>query len=240
MMVRAIGGFVVAVSLLAGFVAFATVSIDRSEVSNITIVGQLEPAHLAQIKAQLDDLSLAASDTESIRESLESLAFVHHVNVRKQWPEGMEVEVELEEAIAYWNTDGFIGEEGKVLITDLLTAGDLPHFYGPDGSEFEVMTQYQQLGRLLSNHGHSISLLSVSDRGAWSLETAEGIELLLGKEDLKARVQRFLTVTGRLEEYGDVRTIARMDARYVNGVAVHFEESNQIADINRENEERSL
>lgn len=240
MILRAITGFTIAASLLVGFVAFATVSIDRSEVENIMIKGELEEAHLVLIKEQLAELSIAASDSQTIRQAVTRLPFVHHVNVRKLWPQGMEVEVELEQAIAYWNNDGFISEEGQVLITDLLVGGDLPHFYGPQGTEFEVMTQYQQLNRLLANHGHGIRMLRVSERGAWSLETEDGIELLLGKEDLKARMQRFLTVTNRLAAKGDARTIESMDARYVNGVAVHFENNNQIADINQHVGERSL
>lgn len=240
MMLRAITGFAIAASLLAGFVAFATVSIDRSEVENITIVGELEEAHLVLVKDRLSDLSVSTSDVETVQKLVAELPFVHHANVRKLWPSGMEVEIELERAIAYWNNDGFISEEGEVLITDVLEAGDLPHFYGPDGSAFTVMTQYQQLTQLLQSHGHDIRLLRVSDRGAWSLETGAGIELLLGKEDLVARMQRFLTVASRLEEQGDVRTIERMDARYVNGVAVHFENNNQIADVNQRVGERSL
>ncbi len=240
MMLRAITGFVIAASLLAGFVAFATVSIDQAEVENITIAGELEEGHLVLIKEQLGELSVATSDVDTVREAVSELPFVNHVNVRKTWPAGIEVEVRLEQAIAYWNNDGFISEDGEVLITELLEAGDLPHFYGPEGSAFEVMTQYQQLNQILQSHGHVIRLLRVSERGAWTLETEQGIELLLGKEDLKARMQRFLAVASRLEETGDARTIERMDARYVNGVAVHFENNNQIADINQRVGERSL
>jgi hypothetical protein len=66
--------------------------------------------------------------------------------------------------------------------------------------------------------------------------------VLLGKEDLKARMQRFLTVSVRLAERGDARFVERMDARYINGVAVLFEKNTQIklAELNKPLGERSL
>ena len=68
------------------------------------------------------------------------------------------------------------------------------------------------------------------------------MQVLLGQEDLKARMRRFLTVSVRLAERGDARFVERMDARYINGVAVHFEKNNHIklAEINKSEGERSL
>jgi cell division protein FtsQ len=170
------------------------------------------------------------------------LDWVHHANVRKNWPQAIEVEVFPESVIAYWNDNGFINREGRVLYTEMLVGGDLPHLYGPGGSELDVMEQFQQLSQMLNNHGHEIKVLTVTERGSWSLETESGVQVLLGKEDLKARMRRFLTVSVRLAERGDARFVERMDARYINGVAVHFEKNNQIklAEFSKSVEVRSL
>ena len=55
-------------------------------------------------------------------------------------------------------------------------------------------------------------------------------------------MRRFLTVSARLEERGDAMFVERIDARYINGVAVHFEKNNQIklAEFKENVEERSL
>ena len=68
------------------------------------------------------------------------------------------------------------------------------------------------------------------------------MQVLLGKEDLKARMRRFLTVSVRLTKRGDARFVERMDARYINGVAVHFEKNKQIelAEFNKSVGERNL
>ena len=129
-----------------------------------------------------------------------------------------------------------------MLYTEMLVGGDLPHLYGPGGSDLDVMKQFQQLSQMLNNHGHEIKVLTVTERGSWSLETESGVQLLLGQEDLKARMRRFLTVSVRLAERGDARFVERMDARYINGVAVHFEKNNHIklAEFNKSVGERSL
>ena len=221
---------------------FATVSIDRSPVEHVAIVGVSDESQLVSIREALSGIEITARDSDLLKTKLGALDWIHHVNVRRNWPSGVDIEVHPEVVIAYWNDDGFINEQGRILVTDLLVGGDIPHLYGPAGAEFEVMTQYQQLGRMLHAYGHDIEVLKVNDRGSWSIETEENIEVLLGKEDLNARMQRFLKVSDRLHERGEKREINRMDARYVNGVAVHFQENDHIklADINNRVGEQSL
>ena len=242
MIFRPSSGFVFAMLLVVGFLTFATVSIDQSNVERMSIVGNFDERQLASIKASLTDVDISSSEVEQVKQSLNELDWVHHANVRKNWPHAIEVEVFAESVIAYWNDNGFINKEGSVLYTEMLVGGDLPHLYGPAGSELNVMKQFQQLSQMLNNYGHEIKVLTVTERGSWSLETENGVEVLLGKEDLKARMQRFLNVSVRLAERGDARFVERMDARYINGVAVHFEKNNQLklAEINKRVGERSL
>ena len=241
-MIRPSTGSVSAMLLVVGVLAFATVSIDRSNVERMSIVGNFDERQLESIKALLTEVDIASNEVEQLKETLSALDWVHHVNVRKNWPQGIEVEFFPESVIAYWNDNGFINREGRVLYTEMLVGGDLPHLYGPGGSELDVMKQFQQLSQMLNNHGHEIKVLTVTERGSWSLETESGVQVLLGQEDLKARMRRFLTVSVRLAERGDARFVERMDARYINGVAVHFEKNNHIklAEFNKSVGERSL
>ena len=114
--------------------------------------------------------------------------------------------------------------------------------YGPSGSERQVMEQYQQLSQMLNNYGYAIKVLSITEMQSWSLETESGVEVLLGREDLKARMQRFLTIIETLAERGDKRFVKRIDARYINGVAIDFGTENtlQLAELNKPAEERNL
>ena len=242
MMFRPSTGFFFAILLVVGGLALATALIDRSNVGRMSIVGDLNDRQLESIKASLVDVDIASREVEQVKQALSELDWVHHANVRKNWPNAIEVEVFPESVIAYWNDNGFINSEGSVVSTGILVGGDLPHLYGTEGSEQDVMKQFQQLSQMLNSYGEGIKVLTVTDRGAWSLETKNGVEVLLGKEDLKARMRRFLSVSVRLAERGDAMFVERMDARYMNGVAVRFEKDNQFkfTEFNKSAGERSL
>jgi len=227
-MFRPFIGSVSAILLVVGGLAFATNSIDQSNPERISIVGNFDDRQLVSIKALLTEIDIASIEVEKIKQALRELDWVHDANVRKSWPHAIEVEVLPERVIAYWNDREFISSEGAVLYTEMLVGGDLPHLYGPAGSELNVMEQFQQLSQMLHNYGLEIKTLTVTKRGAWSLETKSGVEVLLGKDDLKARMRRFLMISARLEERRGAMLVERMDARYINGVAVYFEKKNQI------------
>jgi len=225
-------GFFAGLLLASAMLVFAKVSIDQSAVSNIVFSGDLTDEQLIDLRATLADVVVTFGEPGRISGPVSQLDWVNRVNIRREWPSTFLVEVQPERVVAYWNDDGFINHAGEVLYTEHLTGGDLPLLYGPEGAESEVMERYQQLGRMLSRHGFEIRLLQRTDRGAWTIETSSAddrdrIKVLLGKDDLKARMERFLEVAGELRRRGDERDVARMDARYFNGVAVQFAETGQ-------------
>ena len=66
---------------------------------------------------------------------LSELPWVQEVNLRKHWSLGSILEISPKNVIAYWNDDSFIANDGVVLKGNLFRAGSLPYFYGPKGSE---------------------------------------------------------------------------------------------------------
>ena len=234
--------FFVLILVFIGLLFFAIVFIDQSIVRNISIVGSLNDRQLASIEDAFSGIDISSVESDQIDGALNELNWVHHANIRKSWPQTIEVEIFPESVIAYWNDKGFINKEGSVLYTNMLLGGDLPHLYGPSGSERQVMEQYQQLSQMLNNYGYAIKVLSITEMQSWSLETESGVEVLLGREDLKARMQRFLAIIETLAERGDKRFVKRIDARYINGVAIDFGTENtlQLAELNKPAEERNL
>src|SRR5690606_11021209 len=77
--------------------------------------------------------------------------------------------------------------------------------------------------RLLRPHGHEVARLEMRDRGSWFLTTRGGIEMLLGRDDVLDKMQRFLTID-RLMLAERRELIARVDLRYSNGMAVAWRE----------------
>ena len=233
-MFRPSTGSITAILLVIGGLVFAKDSIDRSNVERISIVGNFDERQLKSIRALLAEIDIASIEVGQVKQALRELGWVRQANVRKNWPNAIEVEVIPVRVIAYWNENGFISGEGSVLYTEMLLGGDLPHLSGPAGSELDVMERFQQLSQMLNNYGLEMKALTVTERGSWSLETENGVKVLLGKEDLKARMQRFLTVSAMLAEREGAMFAERIDARYINGVAVNFEKSQiKFAEFNK-------
>ena len=69
-MIRPSTGSVSAILLVVGVLAFATVSIDRSNVERMSIVGNFDERQLESIKALLTEVDIASSEVEQLKQTL--------------------------------------------------------------------------------------------------------------------------------------------------------------------------
>ena len=148
--------------------------------------------------------------------------WVEEAYVTWRWPDRLHVDVQRLEPIAYWNTDGFISDKGEIFVSGHLSPGRLPHLSGPAGKEKLIMQQYVQINQVLNRTDHSVDTLSLDERGAWSFTSQHGIQVLLGKELVRERLDALLVVLQSLEERGLADRVAAMDVRYANGLAVKW------------------
>ena len=159
-------------------------------------------------------------DIKQIKKSLESHGLVRTVQVKRQWPNAIEIYYQEELPVATWGQH-YLNHEGRVLnveqkIADLI----LPELNGPEGSAEHVMAQYQSLGRIIDAQDLSIVQVELTSRGTWSLGLKGGLQLQLGKDSLGEKLNRFERVYSALKRYQD--RMATVDLRYSNGVAVSW------------------
>ncbi|EXF46277.1 cell division protein FtsQ [Pseudomonas sp. BAY1663] len=84
------------------------------------------------------------------------------------------------------------------------------------------MQQYQMLSQMLRPLGFSIARLELRERGSWFLTTNQGIELLLGRDQVVEKMRRFTAIYQQALEQ-ESEKIARIDLRYANGLAVAWQ-----------------
>ena len=71
----------------------------------------------------------------------------------------------------------------------------------------------------MSGSGLILAGASLNERGSWKLTLASGAEIMLGHEQVDARMQRFLAMLPRLSaEHGGI--FQRADLRYSNGFSI--------------------
>lgn len=163
-----------------------------------------------------------AVDLAEVRASLERLPWVRRVQVRRIWPDRLEVTLEEHVALARWGEAGLVNQQGE-RFAGRSADGALPLFAGPQGSEAEVTRRYRRFAEILAPLGASLERLVLSPRYAWQLRLADGLALELGRdaanEPVERRLERFVAV--------HAQTLAKMqrrheyvDLRYPNGFAL--------------------
>ena len=160
-------------------------------------------------------------DLARARQGFESIPWVRKADVRRQWPDRLDVTLEEHVPLARWGTAALVNTQGEVF--EASYAGKLPVFNGPAGAAKEMAIQYAYFRRSLEPIGREPVQVNVTARRAWSVRLDGGTALELGRTDIEGRLARFVlnyaqaaTLLGRRMEY--------VDLRYANGFAVRVPE----------------
>ncbi len=156
---------------------------------------------------------------QDAQDAIERLPWVESAQVRKRWPDVLEVRVVEHQPFARWGTDRMLSEQGRLFPTPpRLKDFKLPQLGGPDSKTHEVVALYNESRALFALTGLDVERLEMDARGSWSLGLSDGLQIVVGRDDAKARLQRFARVLPQLRD--PQQPIARADLRYTNGFTV--------------------
>jgi cell division protein FtsQ len=161
-------------------------------------------------------------DIASLHESILDEPWVHSAQIRRDWPPAVEVVIDEQIPVARWGVKGLLNHQGDIFwpaVTDGYL--NLPVLDGPATETQNLMAQYHDLSRLFQGANVKMKGLSMEARGAWTILLDNGIEVVVGREQLRERLQRFLHVYEK-ELAARAAQIERVDIRYTNGVAVKW------------------
>lgn len=159
-------------------------------------------------------------DLHGLRRELEQMPWIAHAEVRRVWPDQVVIQLAEQLPIARWGDEALLNNRGQAFApSELANYEHLPQLRGPKRAQQRVMQQYQMLSQMLRPMGFSIARLELRERGSWFLTTREGIELLLGRDQVVEKIRRFGTIYQQALQ-AQSENIARVDLRYANGLAV--------------------
>ncbi|TNE76783.1 MAG: FtsQ-type POTRA domain-containing protein [Gammaproteobacteria bacterium] len=166
--------------------------------------------------------SYFSTDLSEIKAGLERRPWVASAAVRRVWPGRLVIDIREKKPLAYWTDGRLVSRTGELFAPpNPEVAGKLPRLSGPDGRVREVIEMAQSMNEKLVSHGLLFAGLALEKRGAWTLELANGIQVVLGRDQVEQRFNRFIAVyQTRLESRSE--EVSRVDARYTNGVAVQW------------------
>lgn len=206
---------------LAGLGLLVYVGLD-APVSRVRVSGELDDAERLQVRETIRQTlagGLLSADLETLRGAIMALHWPRSVTVRRVWPATLEVAVEKPTVVARWR-DAFLASDGRVVRLPG-PRGALPTFDCAGSPPRLAMEIFQRLSTASSAESLAISVLTEDELGEWSVTFDSDLTVVLGADELGERLGRFLTVyRAHLKPMQD--DIARVDARYDNGVAVSW------------------
>ncbi|WP_373188185.1 cell division protein FtsQ/DivIB [Halopseudomonas sp.] len=193
----------------------------------ISVQGELQYIDPVAVQAVIQPYlneSFLGIDLNAMRGDLAEMPWVASAAVTRVWPSQLIIHLDEQLPVARWGDGALLNNAGKAFTPeDISRFAELPQLDGPQRAKQRVMQYYQQFNRLLRPYGQGVAKLELRARGSWFLTTQDGIQVLLGREELVDKVQRFLTIDQHmLAEYR--QQIARVDLRYNNAMAVAWRE----------------
>ena len=156
-------------------------------------------------------------DIERLRAELEKLTWVRQVNIRREFPNRLSVELEEHQALASWSNQALVNRQGEVF--NAPNDATLPIFVGQTGQSVQVTQLYAMSNAQLGKVNLQVQKIVQSPRFAWQLRLNNGMVLELGSDAMEARLARFVHVYlySLAAQQGVIKSV---DLRYRNGFAV--------------------
>jgi cell division protein FtsQ len=201
--------------LLATIYLFNDVTIaNYFPIRTVSVIGlnHIEKEEIRQTLVPLVSRGFFSVNVDFIRDRLQQLPWVSDINVRRSWPDRVEVTVVEKTVAARWNKSSLLSTEGHLFNPKESTT--------PEG--LAVMLKYfVNINRILGPLHAKISYLELTPYFTWKLKLDNGMTLKIGHNDILTRLTHFVKVYPKIvgERAPDVDYI---DLRYSNGMAVKW------------------
>ncbi|MBI1396472.1 MAG: FtsQ-type POTRA domain-containing protein [Betaproteobacteria bacterium] len=203
-------------------IVFTIVRLPYFPVREVRVVGTISHVTPAQIEAVVHrELrgNFFTINLDRSRAAFEKLPWVRKVQVRRLWPDRLEIALDEHVALARWGDEGLVDTYGELFTA--ASDDQLPVFEGPKELVHEIAGNFVRFRDELRPLDKHISAIRVSDRRAWTLVLDEGMTLEVGREHLDERVEKFVSAYGA--SVALMHEVPRIvDLRYPNGFAVRL------------------
>ncbi|WP_149195489.1 cell division protein FtsQ/DivIB [Luteimonas suaedae] len=210
---------------------------ERWPLRTLRVVGQVERVEDRALReavlpfARHGFFAMRLSDAQA---AVARLPWVERAEVRKRWPDVVEVRIVEHRPFARWGEDRLLSEQGRLFpIAGIDPPPQLPLLHGPDARVSEVVALYNEARVLFTPAGYQVRRLALDERGSWSLTLSNGTEVTVGSQQARTRLERFARLLPQLLQQKTSR-LQRADLRYTNGFALEWGEEPGIG--NRESE----
>ena len=213
------------------------IGVDRWPLRTLRVEGKLtrvDPALVRKTVLPYAARGFFAMRLGDAQAAVAALPWVERAEVRKRWPDVVEVVIAEHRPFARWGESQLLSEHGRVfpLQKDVAVPPGLPLLDGPVARIADVVALYNAARELFAPARLDVSALALDGRGSWSLRLSNGTQVVVGSTDAKSRLQRFAALLPRLLAEKP-QALRRADLRYTNGFALDWASGREQADAGK-------
>jgi cell division protein FtsQ len=223
-----VGGLLLGLSVM---VWGLLLSLDRP-IGKVEVGGKFQrvaPVQIEEVVAQFRGAGFLSVDLDALRTALQSIPWVDRVRVERRWPNGIGVFISEHVAAARWGENGLMNTRGELFLRDARhIPPELPQLIGPPGTEAQVAKLYLDTFPRLLTIGMRLARVELDARGAWQLSMQNGVQVRLGRQDVAARLERFIQLASPVVAARG-NEVNYVDLRYSNGFSVGWSAPTRVA-----------
>ncbi|NUS38802.1 MAG: FtsQ-type POTRA domain-containing protein [Lysobacter sp.] len=201
------------------------VGASRWPLRTLRIEGDVHRVDTTQLRATV--LPYARAGFFAVRlgdaqEAVARLPWVERAEVRKRWPDVLEIGIVEHQPFARWGADRVLSRRGQLFpLRGAAVPAGLPLLDGPDARVPDVVALYNEANTLFAPGGLSVREVALDRRGSWSLILSNDTRVVVGSQEPQARLTRFARLLPQLLSQKQ-QPLLRADLRYTNGFALSW------------------
>jgi len=226
--------------LVATLLTFVTIGLlvadqmfrpDTFKISQLTIKGKFRHLSPNDVESALREQDLGnffSVDLDQVKGKIEKLAWVQNVDVRREWPNALSLNVIEQRPVMRWGEKQWVTSTGQVieLPAGMKVSADITLF-GNEQDASKLLRQAVLWKKQLNQSELTLKALALSGSQAWTVTLVDQrhdatFDVALGREQVTERLTRFQKLFNSQFKTADQRLI-RVDARYPDGLAVRAE-----------------
>ena len=199
---------------------FSLLNQSITKIEYVTETKRVSPDELRGISTKIYDEGFLQINLSDIKEEIGQVNWVKSVSLERRWPDQINILIEEEDIIGWWNKDSIINSKGNLFSLDKQSLpGGLIELYGPTGQHAIVYEKYLLFAEELTTRGILIEKVTLDFKGSWIVTIRPNIALRLGKENISERFDRFLMIWDE-SLLDNLAVIEYIDLRYKEGFSV--------------------
>ena len=209
-------GVVLLLLILAALAINAAISLQHKGLNT------QQTLQLQQLLGEKADTNLLKADLQSYVAKLETVDWVGQADVRRDWQQGIVVNVVPRQAVAKFGSERLVDANGTVFKpadSNDLNNASLMQLQGDSQNAVVMMQQIKQVSDWFMPLGMKIEEVIVTPRMAWLFRFDNGLRVLVDNDNTSEKLYR-LSIMLQNQLKPQLKTLQTVDLRYKNGMAI--------------------